>query len=788
MKLTYNTLKEWFEQTNGSYFVNQISEVFEVQSSASFKRLVKILAQLEEEKYIEITSNGQFKKAVTVEMVEGSYTQNDKGFGFVRINETDPDVFIPRGAQNGAMNGDQVKVAITKGSSYVSDKGAEGEVVEILSHQLNQIVGEYEALVEPIFNQQKEKLIGKIHPMNKKVANFNCFVKEGGLKVVNGTIVAMEITTYPTTKTPKYLDGLITKEIGYKNQPGVDILSVLLEHHIPTTFANEVMKEVQEIPQTVLDEEIGERVDLRHLPIITIDGADAKDLDDAIYLEKLDDGRLKLGVYIADVSHYVKEGSAIDQEALERGTSVYVTDRVVPMLPTQLSNGICSLHPNVDRLVLGCEMYFTADYQLVDYRLVEAVIRSKYRMTYDDVNDIFKRSNPALLEQYAEVVPMLDLMRVLHEALMQDRYQRGAIDFETSEAKIQLDEQGFPIAIIKRTRFIAERLIESFMLAANETVARHFSQLELPFIYRIHEEPTVEKMLQFRQFIQSFGLSLPDSDVLHPKELQDLLQEIKNDRFEPIISNMMLRSMKQAKYSEEPGGHFGLASEDYTHFTSPIRRYPDLIVHRMIRFYGFMNQPVIEDTEKERLTDQIANIAMHTSMAERRAVDAERETDRMKEAEYMAGHIGEVFDGVISSVTRFGFFVELENTIEGLVHMNTLDDDYYHFMDRRMVLIGERTGVQHRLGDKVQVEITQSNKETRTIDFKLIENYTWTADRTTSVVKRKKNKKRSKKPANKKTANKKPSKTLKLAVKDKASSKTKSVKKKKRMKRQKKLK
>lgn len=479
------------------------------------------------------------------------------------------------------------------------------------------------------------------------------------------------------------------------------------------------MEQASSTPDTIDEKDLKDRRDLRDQVIVTIDGADAKDLDDAVTVTKLDDGSYKLGVHIADVSHYVTENSPIDKEALERGTSVYLVDRVIPMIPHRLSNGICSLNPKVDRLTLSCEMTINSQGQVTEHEIFQSVIKTTERMTYSDVNKILVDDDEELKQKYEPLVPMFKDMERLAQILRDKRMDRGAVDFDFKEAKVLVDDEGAVKDVVIRERSVAEKLIEEFMLVANETVAEHFHWMNVPFIYRIHEEPNAEKLQKFLEFVTTFGYVVKGTaGNIHPRALQSILDAVRDRPEETVISTVMLRSMKQAKYDPQSLGHFGLSTEFYTHFTSPIRRYPDLIVHRLIRTY-LINGKVDEATQ-EKWAERLPDIAEHTSSMERRAVDAERETDDLKKAEYMLDKIGEEFDGMISSVTNFGMFVELPNTIEGLVHVSFMTDDYYRFDEQHFAMIGERTGNVFRIGDEITVKVVDVNKDERNIDFEIV--------------------------------------------------------------------
>ncbi|MGX7109368.1 ribonuclease R [Facklamia miroungae] len=699
-----------------SFSVDQLSQIFNYRGTKNYKKLIKALAFLERIGEIQLTPEGHFKAFSSNEEVVGIYRANEKGFGFVSYEDAESDFFVPRGKNGGAMEGDTVRVRIVKHVNPATGKGSEAQVVEVIDRKASQLVGEFYT-----FNQDERQstgYVGYIKPQGEFPDETKIFIRPDGIHPANHTICIVEIAEYPDGHKPNEMVGLVTKEIGHKDAPGVDILAVLFQFGIPHEFPKEVLKESEAVEQTIQPEEIQGRKDLRDQLIITIDGADAKDLDDAISLQKISDKEYHLGVHIADVSHYVIPGSAIDREAYERGTSVYLTDRVVPMLPQRLSNGICSLNPKEDRLSLTCEMVINNQGQVVKHQIYKSVIHSSYRMTYSDVNAILD-GDPTLRQDYQEIVPMLEEMAELHDILYQMRRQRGALDFDAPEAKILVDEKGHPTEIVLRERFTSERLIESFMLAANETVAKDYLGKQLPFLYRIHEQPDSNKMDRFAEFISSFGVVLRgNTEDMAPRALQEALKKVKGEDYEQAVSTMMLRSMQQAKYSEEPAGHFGLAADDYTHFTSPIRRYPDLMVHRLISLY-LAGKP--SNKEISKLEDQLPGIAIHSSKMERRAVDAERETDALKKAEFMMDKVGESFWGTISSVTSFGVFVALPNTVEGLISIQNLEDDYYHFNPDHMLLIGERTHKIFRIGQRVKIQVSSVSVEDRQIDFKLIE-------------------------------------------------------------------
>lgn len=704
------------EANKKSLSMEELAEVLDMRKSVDYKLLVKTIAQMEREKTVEFNKKGRIKLPFQPIEVEGIFRRNERGFGFVTIDPEEPDVFIPKDATNFAMDGDIVMIDIQKTADLFSDRGAEGQVVSIKERKIQQIVGEFTAFdVDEI---AESDLYGYVTPKDKKSAQFKVFIAAEGIQPVDGSIVIVEITHYPEKGYATSLEGLITKVIGHKNDPGMDILSIVIAQGIPTQFPEEVQTASEQVPDKIMDSDLVGRRDLRDQQIVTIDGADAKDLDDAVTVRKLDNGNYFLGVHIADVSYYVTENSILDKEAFERGTSVYLTDRVIPMIPQRLSNGICSLNPQVPRLTMSCEMEIDSTGKILSHEIFQSVIQTSERMTYSAVNAILEEEDSESIERYHDLVPMFRLMKELHQILEAHRNHRGAINFEDLEAKILVDSEGHPIDIELRERGVGERLIESFMLAANETVAEHFNRQKLPFIYRIHEQPKEEKMQRFFDFAAALGILVKGTkNTITPKDLQKVIEEVETKPEAAVINTMLLRSMQQARYSEDNYGHYGLAAEYYTHFTSPIRRYPDLIVHRLIRTYS-QDQ---SDETKEKWAEALPEIADHSSKMERRSVEAEREVDSMKKAEYMADKIGEEFDGIISSVTKFGIFIELPNTVEGMIHVNELKQDYFHFVENQLALVGERTRQTFKIGQKVRIKVVKSDPETREIDFELLE-------------------------------------------------------------------
>lgn len=685
--------------------VAEVEDLLGLTDAEDFKELVKAFVKLEGQGKIVRSGQDRYGLPAQMNQTRGRFIGHAKGFGFVAPEEEGmDDVFIPPTATNGALNGDTVLVSISK---LKSGDRREGEVIDIIERGNSRIVGEFQA----------NRGFGFVVPDDKKFGTDIFIARNHTLGAVDGHKVVVEITEWPDGRHSAA--GMITSILGHKNDPGVDILSIIHKHDIDVEFPQEVLDAATAIPDTVSAEEIEGRRDLRDQLIVTIDGETAKDLDDAVTVTKNDDGTYKLGVHIADVSHYVTDGSTLDREAYDRATSVYLTDRVIPMIPHRLSNGICSLNPQVDRLTLSCEMTIDQNGIVIAHDIFESVINTTERMTYTDVYKILEEKDEDLIARYEPLVPMFEHMKELSGVLRGRREKRGAVDFDFKESAVVVDENGWPIDVVIRERTVAEKLIEDFMLAANETVAEHVFKAQLPFIYRIHEEPKPEKLQRFFEFITNFGILVKGKgDTVDPKALQEILESVVGKPEYPVISTMMLRSMQQAKYSPESLGHFGLSTEFYTHFTSPIRRYPDLIVHRLLRTYVINN-----DTSGKTVAYWGANmesIATHTSERERRAVDAERDTESIKKAQYMSDKIGEEFEGVISSVTNFGMFIELENTIEGLVHISNLTDDYYNFDERSMSMIGERTARVFRLGDKVTIKVHAVNLEESAVDFIIV--------------------------------------------------------------------
>ena len=667
------------------------------------EELKEVLDILISEGKVGISKKGKYGKPDESSPI-GIFCGHAKGFGFVTIEGREQDIYIPAEKTGGAMHGDRVQIVV---ETENSGRRPEGAVVRILEHANKTVVGFY----------QKNKSFGFVLPDNQKLSQ-DIFIPQGmDMGAVTGHKVVVQITDFGGEK--KKPEGLVIEIIGHVNDPGTDILSIIKAYDLPEEFPEEVMKQASRTVDTVDKREMEGRLDLRKLPTVTIDGEDAKDLDDAISISKEDENHYTLGVHIADVTHYVQEGSPLDAEALKRGTSVYLVDRVIPMLPHKLSNGICSLNAGEDRLALSCIMEIDGKGNVTNYRIAETVICVDRRMTYTAVNAIVTNRDPEVIEQYKDFVEMFDLMKELADILRARREKRGSINFEFPESKILLDEKGKPLEIKPYERNAATKIIEDFMLMANETIAEDYFWQELPFVYRTHDTPEPEKMKRLGTFINNFGYSIKTQNgEVHPKEIQKLLDKIEGTPEEALISRLTLRSMRQAKYTVICTGHFGLAANYYTHFTSPIRRYPDLQIHRIIKENLKQGLGEKRISHYERI---LPEVTVRCSAMERRADEAERETDKLKKCEYMSRFIGQQFMGAISGVTNWGLYVELPNTVEGLVHVNDMTEDYFIFDEEHMELVGELSKKRYKLGQKVLVEVAGTDKLTRTVDFKLAE-------------------------------------------------------------------
>jgi len=694
------------EHTTRPLSVKELEMALNISDSNDFKQLVISLNELEELGELVRTRKNRYGLPEKMNLIRGKIQMHKRGFAFLIPDDEDfSDVYIHHLDLGSAMNNDKVLVRIERKGN--DKERPEGTVIRILERGVTDVVGTFED------NQS----FGFVVADDKRVP-YDIFVPKNMTNgAISGHKVIVRITKYP--KGRMSAEGEVTKILGHKNDPGIDIISIIHKNGIKIDFPEPVLDQAAQAPSVVSEEELKGRRDLRDKVVITIDGADAKDLDDAVRVEKLENGNYLLGVYIADVSHYVTPNTPMDQEAFERGNSVYLVDRVIPMIPHRLSNGICSLNPHVDRLTIGCEMEINALGNVVNHSIFESVIRSTERMTYRDVNKILVERDQDTREIYDTLVPMLEDMEKLAAILRKKRMKRGAIDFDFKEAQVIVDDEGQAIDVVIRERNVGERIIEEFMLAANETVAEHFHWLDLPFIHRIHENPDEGKLQHFFEFLAGLGYSVKGTaNQVHPQALQNVLDKVKGEREEMIVSKLMLRSLKQAKYDPQNVGHFGLATDFYTHFTAPIRRYSDLMVHRLIRTYLIDHK--LDEKTTSHYKSTLPEIARHASERERIAIDAEREVEDLKKAEYMQDKIGEKYIGTISSVTNFGLFVELENTVEGLVHVSYMTDDYYHFDERSYALIGERTGQIYRIGDEVGVQVISVNLDERVVDFELV--------------------------------------------------------------------
>lgn len=666
------------------------------------KELKAIMDSLEAEGKVHVSKKGKYTKGEAKRIV-GTYQAHARGFGFVAVEGEDDDIFISEDDTNGAFHGDQVEVTI---KSAPDGKRREGKVVRILSHGTTRLVGYF----------QKNKNFGFVVPDNQRFIKDVFVPLERSKGAVTGHKVVVELTKYGgDNKKP---EGKIVEIIGHVNDPGTDIMSIVKGYDLPIEFPEKVLNQAERVAKDVSTADMAGRMDIRDWQMVTIDGEDAKDLDDAISLTK-EGENYKLGVHIADVTNYVQEKSALDREAYKRGTSVYLVDRVIPMLPHILSNGICSLNEGEDRLALSCIMTINDKGNVVDYKIAETVICVDRRMTYTSVKKILEEQDEEESKKYEEFVPMFQMMEKVAGILREKRKKRGSIDFDFPETKMVLDEQGKPIELKPYDRNVATKIIEDFMLLANETVAEHYFWQEIPFVYRTHEQPDEEKIQKLAIFINNFGHSMRiANNAVRPKEIQKLLAKVEGTNEEALISRLALRSMKQAKYTPENTGHFGLATTYYCHFTSPIRRYPDLQIHRIIKedLRGRMN-----DNRREHYEKILPEVTKQCSERERLAEEAERETIKLKKVEYMEEHIGEVFEGVISSITKWGIYVELPNTIEGLVHVTNMHDDHYDYIEERFEMVGEHTRKVYKLGQTVYIVATGTDRLQRTIDFEFVE-------------------------------------------------------------------
>jgi ribonuclease R len=693
------------EEAYKPLLLKELASILAVPAS-EIDLLKEILEQLEVEGKIYKTNKERYGIPERMNLISGKLQGNEKGFGFVLPDDNSiGDIFIPADSLNGSLHGDKVLAKITKKNA--GNRRTEGEIVKVVSHVNKTIVGIFE----------KSNHFGFVIPDNKKISG-DIFIPKGEFnKAKPGQKVVVELVKWPEKR--RNAEGKIIEIIGHIDEAGTDIISIIKSYNLNEEFPDDVLEQADSIPEIVSSDMSKDRRDLRNLIMVTIDGEDAKDLDDAVSVEKLENSNFLLGVHIADVSHYVKENSPLDKEAQKRGTSVYLVDRVIPMLPKKLSNGICSLNPKVDRLSFTVMMEIDKTGKVVSHEIFESVININERMTYTNVYKILEKEDIELKGKYNDLLPLFYNMKELSIILRKKRMDRGAIDFDFDEAKIVIDSKGNPIEVKRYETTIANKIIEEFMLACNETVAEHYFWANCPYVYRVHEEPDIEKIDNLNEFLYNFGLSIKGVNKIHPKALQEVVSKVKGEKEEKIVSTVMLRSLKKARYSNLNAGHFGLAAKFYSHFTSPIRRYPDLLIHRIMK--EAIKGKMIGSRE-EYYNNNLPELTRHCSERERMAEEAERDTEDLKKTEYMKRHEGDVFEGIISGVASFGFFVELENTIEGLVKVNTLFDDYYVFDEKHYCLIGERTKKVYKIGDSVKVLVAKADVSIRKIDFMLIDN------------------------------------------------------------------
>ena len=671
---------------------------------AKRSELMEVLDSLVADGTIGVSKKGKYMKPENVALV-GTFESTSRGFGFVVIPDREDDIFVKANDTMNAFYHDKVKVVITTEKN--GGKRAEGKIVAIVEHEVKEVVGTF----------QKNRTYGFVIPDNAKI-NCDIFIPQEFMNgAVEGSKVVASISDYGSqSKNPQ---GKVTEVLGHIDDLGVDIMSIIKAYDLPVEFPESVKKALNDIPDIVSEKDKAGRVDLRNVQMVTIDGEDAKDLDDAVSISK--EGPVyHLGVHIADVSHYVTEGSALDKEALKRGTSVYLVDRVIPMIPHKLSNGICSLNQGEDRLALSCLMDIDKNGQVIDHKIAETIIRVDRRMSYTQVRCILEDGDTETSLEYADFVPMFFLMKELSELLRSRRHHRGSIDFDFPESKITLNGAGRAIDVQAYEANVATEIIEDFMLMANETVAKEYCQGEYPFVYRTHETPDPERVESLLTLLRNQGISVQKAgEEITPKEIQEIIESIQGLPNETMISRLTLRTMKQAKYTTQCSGHFGLAAKYYCHFTSPIRRYPDLQIHRIIR--DNIRGRLQKEGKTEHYREILEHVAQQSSACERRAQEAERESDRLKKAEYMSYHLGEEFEGIISGVTAYGFYVELPNTVEGLVHVTSLRDDYYSYNEETYELSGELSHKVYHLGQKVRVRVADADALKRTVDFTVVE-------------------------------------------------------------------
>lgn len=708
MKTSKEILEFMDTQAYKPLTLEELIKQFSIDNVQEIKEFSKTLHEMEQKGTIILTRKMRYGSTKRMNLVVGRLQGNDKGFAFLIPDDVSQrDVYIKGDDMNGAIHNDRVIVRLHKALDV--NKKPEGEVIRILVRMNTTMVGTFEL----------SKNIGFVLPDDSRISHDFLINKRDFNQAKNGDKVVLEVTRWPEKRRGP--EGKIIEILGKKGEPGVDIISIVRKHRLPEEFPQAVLAKAEKIPLTITPEEAQRRKDLRSLPLITIDGEDAKDLDDAVSLEILDTGQYRLGVHIADVGHYVKEGSALDKEALKRATSVYLVDRVIPMLPPRLSNGICSLNVGEDRLALSCFMDINQNGEVKNYEICESIIRVKERMTYTNVTKVLLGEDQNLLSKYQDFVEIFKEMAELSVILKNKRLSRGTIDFDFPESKVILDKQGKPVEIIRRERSLSDQIIEEFMICTNETVAEHYHRLDIPFLYRVHEKPESEDVTELNNFLGVFGLYVKISNGrVDSNAYQTVLKNVVGKPEERAIISVMLRSMKHARYAIEALGHFGLASKYYSHFTSPIRRYPDLAIHRIIK--EILQKGVkLEDERLDELKEKMNEYAKQSSLQEKIAEDAERESVDLKKVEYMKQFEGQNFTGIISGVTSFGLFVELDNSVEGLIHVSSITDDYYIFEEKTLSLKGEHTKKVYQLGQRIQIQIANVKLEDRKIEMEFAE-------------------------------------------------------------------
>lgn len=692
------------------------AELAEQLGAGTVEALVQLkglLKELEDEGTLVLSRKNRYGTPAQFNLLTGTISRHPKGFGFlIAEDRSQEDLYIHSSDLGGALNGDKVIARIKRPAGFDTRTGtkfrAEGEVIRILQRHVQHVVGTFES----------SKYFGFVVPDDKKFGSDVFIAKEHFNGARNGMKVLVELISWP--QKTRSAEGKVTQLIGFKDSPGVDILSIIFGHNLPQSFPAEVLEAAERIPEKISGEEIAKRRDLRDMLMITIDGEDAKDLDDAVSVQRLENGNYLLGVHIADVGHYVQEDSALDKEALERATSIYLVDRVIPMLPQKLSNGVCSLNAGEDRLALTCMMEVDQKGIVVAHEIFESVIHIDFRMTYKNVTKILVEQDETLCAQYQVLLPILKEMEALQGILERKRMRRGAIEFHAPESKVVLDKKGRPIRIEWRESGIADKIIEEFMLCANETVAEHYFWMEVPFLYRVHEEPKTEDVMDVNKFLQALGYSIKGAgNTIHPKAYQSIVDEVAGKPEEKIVNTVLLRSMQHARYDTEALGHFGLSAQYYSHFTSPIRRYPDLAIHRVIKEL-LHNGEQLDRKRVEVLSKKMAQYAEQSSQREKVAEEAERDSVDLKKVEFMKPYVGEIFSAKISGVTNFGLFVQLDNSVEGLVHISTLVDDFYQYRPESFSLLGEHTRKVYQLGQEIKVRLTRVSTEDRQIDFEAV--------------------------------------------------------------------